>query len=100
MDLESALIQLLDKEQDKIEPEEITDIQLGDTPINGKEDLKTVFISIIETINGIIKDLDKVEIDNLDIAEYCIEIMNLQVDLQNIEVMLEEEPQVIIDQQE
>ncbi len=100
MDLESALIQLLDKEQDKIEPEEITEIQLGDTPINGKEDLKAVFVSIIETINGIIKDLDKVEIDNLDIAEYCIEIMNLQVDLQNIEVMLEEEPQVIIDQQE
>ena len=95
MDLESALIQLLDKEQDKIEPEEITDIQLGDTPINGKEDLKAVFVSIIETINGIVKDLNKIEIDNLDIAEYCIEIMNLQVVLQNIEIMLEEESKVI-----
>lgn len=100
MDLESALIQLLDKEQDKIEPEEITDIQLGDTPINGKEDLKAVFVSIIETINGIVKDLDKVEIDNLDIAEYCIEIMNLQVVLQDIEIMLEEESQVIKTMQE
>lgn len=66
-----------------------------------KETLEdTTLIDNIYLINGIIKDLDKVEIDNLDIAEYCIEIMNLQVDLQNIEVMLEEEPQVIIDQQE
>lgn len=95
MDLESALIQLFDKEQDHIDPEEITEIKLGDTPINGKDDLKDVFISIIELINRIIKCLDIVEIDSLDIAEYCMEIINLQAGLQNIVFMLEEEPQVI-----
>lgn len=61
-----------------------------------KETLEdTTLIDNIYLINGIVKDLNKIEIDNLDIAEYCIEIMNLQVVLQNIEIMLEEESKVI-----
>lgn len=105
MDLESVLIKLLDSSQDELETEEIdpsriSNIKLNDEPVNGKEDLKEQFRFLIDVINSIIKYIDTVEIDNLDIAEYCIEIMNLQIDLQNIEVMLEEEQKVIIDPQE
>lgn len=100
MDLESILIQLLYKEQDELEPEEIIDIQLGDTPINEKEDLKTVFIGVSKIINKIIKYLDTVEIDNIDMVEFDSKITLLLDNLRDIASMLEEGPQVIIDQQE
>lgn len=105
MDLESTLIELLEEKQDEldaveIDPSRISNIKINDEAIKGKEDLKQQFRFLIEIINDIIKYIDTVHIDKLCMIEYCSQILLLRASLQDIEIMLEEEPPLKLDPQE